>query len=278
MSSPGLATTVVLVLVSAIAVAVGGLQPAESGKASGAGWHLAFADEFQGRRLNSRHWVTCYWWDKGGCTNGATNERQWYLPGNVTVSGGALHLVARKQTVRGSDGRWYPYTSGIVTTGRLTHNTQRSPRFAFRYGRVVARIRMPAGRGLWPAFWLLPASQRSRPEIDVVEVRGQHPRRMHAHLHYLAGGEKHDPGHHWTGADTSAGWHNYAIDWSPGSIVWSVDGHVVWRFTKRAAIPHQRMYLLLNLAVGGWPGDPVAATPFPSELDVDYVRVWQKGS
>ena len=243
------------------------------------GRHLVFADEFRGGRLNHRKWTTCYWWDHGGCTNASSHEKQWYLPQNVRVRHGVLRLVAHHQSVRGADGVVYPYTSGMVTTGRARENHRLRPRFAFTYGRVVARMKAPAGQGLWSAFWLLPLSQASRPEIDIVEVLGHQPRRLHAHYHYVVNGQNEDRGRNWVGADASRRWHVYAVDWSPRRILWSVDGHVVWRFTQRDAIPHEPMYLLLNLAVGGdWPGDPSASTPFPSAVDVDYVHVWQRGS
>jgi beta-glucanase (GH16 family) len=241
--------------------------------------HLVFSDEFPGRRLNHRKWNTCYWWNDGGCTNASSHEKQWYLPKNVKVSDGALHLVARRQNVRGSDGNTYAYTSGIVTTGRARESHHLRPRFAFTYGHAVARMRAPAGQGLWSAFWLLPLSQESRPEIDVVEILGHQPGRLHAHYHYVENGENQDPGHNWVGANASRRWHVYAIDWSPRRLVWSVDGKVVWRFTRSDLVPHEPMYLLINLAVGGdWPGDPSGSTKFPSSVDVDYVRVWQRGS
>lgn len=248
------------------------------GAAPGEGWRLVFADDFSGSELDSRRWTTCYWWDDQGCTNANTGEKQWYLPRNVTVGNGTLRLIARRERVQGTDGRSHPYTSGMVTTGRSRHDFSDPPRFAFTYGHAVARMRMPAGRGLWPAFWLLPTTHESRPEIDVVEVAGQEPRRLTAHVHYIDGdGEKQDPGHAWIGADSSAGWHDYGVTWSPDEITWTVDGEVTWRFTSREYISREPMYLLLNLAVAGeMPGDPDSSTRFPAELEVDFVRVWQK--
>jgi beta-glucanase (GH16 family) len=240
-------------------------------------WHLVFSDEFGGTQLSERNWTTCYWWQNGGCTNLSSGERSWYLPANVAVGGGALHLTARRPLLGAALRPQHPYTSGMVTTGRSTDGTADPPRFAFQYGRVEARMRMPAGRGLWSAMWLLPLSHQSRPEIDIVEMLGQDPRRLHAHFHYLEGGRRQDPGQSWIGPDASAGWHTYSVDWTPKKLVWSVDGQVKWRFTNASVIPHEPMYLLINLAVGGgWPGNPVASTPFPSTLGVDYVRIWQK--
>src|SRR5215813_2280435 len=84
----------------------------------GGGWTLVFADEFDGTSLDSRKWVTCYWWNKHGCTNQGNRELQWYQSGNVTVADGRLRLRAEPTEARGDDGTLYNYTSGLVSTGR----------------------------------------------------------------------------------------------------------------------------------------------------------------
>jgi beta-glucanase (GH16 family) len=238
---------------------------------------LVFADEFEQATLDASRWTTCYWWDDAGCTNSGNDELEWYLPGNVGVEDGVLRLEAREQPVRGSDGEQYPYTSGMVTTGRDADDQEQRARFGFRYGRVEARMRMPRGKGLWPALWLLPLTHESRPEIDVMEVLGDTPSTLRAHFLYLDDGERVTRGHTWAGEDTSAGWHVYGLRWTPDELVWLVDGEEQWRFSDAEHVPHETMYLLINLAVGGeWPGDPAASTEFPAALEVDYVRIWQK--
>ena len=267
-----------VLVVLAAGCGVHGAHPASSGAQLAPARRLVFADEFRGSSLNHRKWTTCYWWNNGGCTNVGNKEKQWYLPQNVRVSRGALHLVTRRKTVRGTDGVTYPYSSGMVTTGRARENHTLRPRFAFTYGRVAARMRAPSGRGLWSALWLLPLSQQSRPEIDVIEILGHQPRRLHVHFHYVQDGQDKSVGRGWMGAHVSRRWHVYSVDWSPRKIVWSVDGRAQLRFTRVSSIPHEPMYMLFNLAVGGeWPGDPTRSTPFPSSVDVDYVRVWQRG-
>jgi beta-glucanase (GH16 family) len=112
----------------------------------------------------------------------------------------------------------------------------------------------------------------------VVEVLGHEPERLYAHLHVMDHGQKHDIGHSWAEPDTSSNWHRFGVDWSPQALVWYVDGVEAWRFTDSGQIPAEPMYLLANLAVGGdWPGAPDHSTPFPSTLQIDYVRVWQRG-
>ncbi|HET8716980.1 MAG TPA: glycoside hydrolase family 16 protein [Nocardioidaceae bacterium] len=239
-------------------------------------WKLVFADEFRGGKLNRDKWTDCYWWDDRGCTNGSNEELQWYRPGNVSVSGGALHLEARRQTYHASDGKTYPFTSGMVSTGRATDNLKRKPRFAFEYGRVVARMRMPAGAGLWSAFWMMPITHKSRPEVDIMEILGHQPSRLIMHAHWREDGEKRQKGKKADGPDTSAGWHRYGLRWTPDQLTWWVDGKQVWKVERDRIVPDQPMYLLINLAVGGdYPGAPGLATTFPSRFDIDYVRVYQ---
>lgn len=243
-----------------------------------AGWRKVFGDEFDRSSLDRGRWTTCYWWDDDGCTNSGNNERQWYRRGNVSVDDGVLRLTARRQAVRGSDGRIYPFTSGMVTTGRSTDRLSKPPRFGFRYGRVETRMRLPEGQGLWPAMWMLPVSHRSDPEIDVVEVLGHTPRLVRAHFHFTdEDGRERNPGDGLRLPDTTATWHRYTLDWSPEQLVWYVDGRRMWTFKRERYVPDERMYLIFNLAVGGdWPGPPTAATEFPAAMVVDYVRVWKR--
>lgn len=244
-------------------------------------WNLAFQDEFTGPSLDLNNWTTCYWWDKKGCTNRGNNELQWYLPEGVSVSNGALNLTAKRKQVTGSDGENYPYVSGMVTTGRPTSDKTQKPKFAFQYGFAEIRAKVPAGQGIWPAFWILPLSHESKPEIDVVEILGDNPSRIYLTLHYKdAQGEDARERRVWDGPDFSKDWHTYGVRWEPGKLVYYIDGVERWRFSDSATpiVPDEPMYLLLNLAVGGdWAGPPNTTTRFPSTYAIDYVRVWELG-
>lgn len=241
-------------------------------------WSLIFSDDFNGAGLNTQKWQTCYWWDKHGCTIVTNNELEWYQPDNVLLRNGALQLQAQQRRVDASNGNTYAYTSGMITSGRATSNTARPVKFTFTYGYAEIRAKVPRGKGLWPAFWLLPADHSSRPEIDVMEIIGDEPRVVNLRFHYPADGEGGDVGGSWTGPDFSQGWHTFAIDWRPASLVWYVDGVERWRYEDQAHIPSGPMYLLANLAVGGdWPGPPDATTQFPSSYQIDYMRVWKTG-
>jgi len=241
-------------------------------------WQLLFSDEFDGSSLDRGKWVTCYWWNNNGCTNLGNRELQWYRPQNVTVGGGLLHLGARRERVRGHEGAYYDYTSGLVSTGRDVEDLGRAPRFAFQYGYVEMRAQVPAGRGLFPAFWMLPITHEPKPEIDVMEVIGQEPGILHTYFHYRdADGVERRRGADSRTVDLSAGWHVFAADWQPGRIIWYLDGVERWRYQDAHDVPDEPMYLLVNLAVGGkWPGPPDNSTRLPAELLVDYVRVWRR--
>ncbi|HYF47476.1 MAG TPA: glycoside hydrolase family 16 protein, partial [Acidimicrobiales bacterium] len=237
------------------------------------GWNRVLNEDFD-VPLRSWRWNRCHWWNDGGCTIASNHELQWYLPGNVWVSNGRLVMEARRQDVTTPTGARYDYSSGMVTTGPPQYRT--AAKFAFTYGYAEARIRIPAGRGLWPAFWLLPADQQSRPEIDVVEVLGHDTRTSRFHYHYVdRSGVRRSLGHRWTGPELAGTWHRFAIDWRPGEITFIVDGQARWR-VRGNEVSNEPMYLVFNLAVGGdYPGPPDSSTRFPARFEVDWVRVWQ---
>lgn len=242
-------------------------------------WDLIFNDDFDGNTLDANKWTTCYWWDNQGCTNEGNHELEWYLPQNVTMANSNLQLTATQQPVEASNGKNYPYTSGMITTGRSNSNMQDPARFDFLYGYVEVRVKIPAGKGLWPAIWMLPSDQVSKPEIDVMEMLGDDPRTVHMNFHYLdsSGTEQGSSGDWTSPVDLTGGWHTFAVNWQPNSITWYVDGVERRRFTQAADIPSKPMYLLLNLAVGGdWAGNPDASTQLPNSFLIDYVRVWKQ--
>lgn len=239
-------------------------------------WRLVFVEQFSGGVLNRDRWTTCYWWGVDGCNIGTNGELEWYQPGNVSVADGVLVLRGEQDAVVADDGRRFAYTSGMVSTGRSTSDLEQVPRFSFTYGRAEIRARVPAGRGLWPAFWLLPVSHESRPEIDVLEILGHDTSTLRMHYHYSVEGERRSLGSNLATYDLSGGWHTYAIEWTPDALVWYLDDVERWRIDESEIVPHEPMYLILNLAIGGdWPGAPDATTTFPAEFLVDWVRVWQ---
>ena len=240
---------------------------------------LLFSDEFEGSALNESKWNPHYWWhdEEDGCTIAPNNELEWYQPDDVLVSNGILRLRAQKRNIVTCSGETYNYTSGVITTGKEDWDHPEPDKFAFQYSYAEARLKMPLGQGLWPAFWFLPCDQVWPPEVDVMEFLGHKPNITHMTYHYLDDdGNYAGEGDWWVSPhDFSAEWHTFGLDWRPDALIWYVDGIERWRYTDRKRIPSEPMYLVLNLAVGGdWPGSPDSTTVFPSYFDVDYVRVW----
>ncbi len=241
-------------------------------------WHLVFSDEFTGETPDGNKWVTCYWWDDEGCTIASNNELEWYQPDNVFVRDGKLVLRAQEEAVTAPDGRRFDYTSGMVSTGTDTHDGE-DHGFTFKHAYVEMRARVPAGKGLWPALWMLPADHESLPEIDVMEVLGDAPSELHMNFHYLDDeGNRNREGHTWTSPEPLTDWHVFALDWQPRGITWYLDGVKRNHYSAdEKYIPDEPMYLIANLAVGGdWPGAPGDDTPFPSDFEIDYIRIWMR--
>ena len=235
-------------------------------------WTVAIDEQFNGTRLDSSRWSTCYWWSSTTCTNAPNHEQQLYTPNNVQLVNGQVHLEARRQNATAEDGKTYNYTSGIIT-GTSPHGTM-AP---FTYGYVEARIHVPPGSGLWSALWMLPADRSVvQPEIDIFEIVGETPHLAYQSLHIAS---QRQPLRHVekTDDDLSGGWHVYGLDWQPSRLIWYIDGRETWTVTRPDAVPHVPMYLLANLAVGGdFPTRVTPETPFPSSMDIDYIRVWQR--
>jgi len=171
-----------------------------------------------------------------------------------------------------------PFLSGIITS----YNS-----FRFKYGRVEARARMPAGKGLWSAFWLLNAyykqDQPEDPEIDIIEAIGDRVTTANHAYHYRTD-ENGDGFHNGLASssfkadmpDFSADFHTYRVDWEEGLIVWYVDDVETAR-VEGDHVSDEQMYLLANLAVGGaFPGPADETTPFPAKFEIDYIRVYQR--
>ncbi len=180
------------------------------------------------------------------------------------MRGGELVFKAEKRSMNGK-----PYTSGMVSS---------YGKFSQQYGWFESRMKVPGSQGMWPAFWLLPDSKKWPPEIDIMELIGREKNKVYLTLHGKQEGTWRPKsfGHDFAAEDFTKDFHTYAIDWMPGEIVWFVDG-VERHRAKNEFVPKEPMYVILNLAVGGdWPRMPDATTVFPSQMEVDYVRVYQK--
>jgi beta-glucanase (GH16 family) len=153
------------------------------------------------------------------------------------------------------------------------------PGRVFQHGFFEMRARVPSGKGLLPAFWLLPASEGSEPEIDVMEILGDTPEVVRMHYQWRdQDGVERTIGADWAGEDMSAGWHTFAVHWTSHRVRWFVDGEPRWTVTSDdAVLPTEPMYVLATLAVGGdYPGTPDVDTAFPATFAIDYIRVWRE--
>jgi beta-glucanase (GH16 family) len=235
---------------------------------------LIFDDEFGGTKLDRTVWYTCYSWAKArsGCSNNPGLELEWYQPGNVTVGNGDLALTAKVQSVH----KGYPYTSGLISTGG---SPTTKPAFSFLYGYIEARMKLPRGAGMWPAFWLVPANGTWPPEIDILEGQGVAPRDDIVTIHWGTG---HAPQQseriYDAGTDLWRAYHTYGVDWEKSYVTWYFDGKPIATYRDAKNIAHLPMYVILNLAIGGWFNGQLHPVPssFPATMSVDYVRVWNR--
>lgn len=246
------------------------------------GWTLVWSDEFDGpagQAPDTRFWGQNI--GNGEHQGWGNQELAYYTaaPRNAALDGEGM-LVIRALRERSAGPCWNAPACAFTSGRLLTQN-----KVSFSHGKVEARIQVPAGKGIWPAFWAL--AQGSWPdngEIDIMEFVGKEPRTVY--------GTVHGPGY--SGAqgvgkgltlDTpvSDGFHVFSIVKRPYEIEWFVDGRSFHRLTPdrlpagKNWVFERPYFLILNLAVGGhWPGPPDADTPFPASMRVDYVRLYKE--
>jgi beta-glucanase (GH16 family) len=240
-----------------------------------------FDDEFNTLSLwngTSGTWDTQYWWNSlngNGTTLSSNGEQEWYINSNYaptssiqpwTVSNGVLNITAAPapasiQPLINN----YQYTSGFL-------NSYYS--FSQTYGYFEINAKLPAGQGLWPAFWLLPEDGGWPPELDVMEQLGQNTSTIYTTVHSttLPGNQEAQAD---TVGDTSSAFHTYGVDWEPDYVTWYFDGKPIYKVATPSDMD-KPMYMLINLAVGGyWPGSPDSSTQFPADMQVNWVRAYQ---
>ena len=300
----GCACALLALVVARAATAKDPTPGAGAAAAAPEGWKAVWSDEFDGKDIDPKKWD----FDlgnrlPGGQPGWGNGELQSYTsrPENARVAGGMLRIRAAREAYEGTQ-----FTSARLKT---------RGRFAKKYGRFEVRAKLPVGKGVWPAIWMLPEENKyggwaASGEIDIMEARGQEPGKVLGTLHYGSGW----PANTHTSKDytlpdngTIADFHVYALEWDPGEIRWYVDGKLCqtqnfwWSSSRRegggeggeggkGAAPvdesqlnpwpapfDQPFHLLLNVAVGGqFLGNPDPDTAFPVEMLVDYVRVYDR--
>jgi beta-glucanase (GH16 family) len=242
-------------------------------------WKLTWSDEFDaanGTSVDPKKWQVVT-----GGSGWGNDELEYYTdrPENLRQQDGNLVVEARRENYTGPDSVTRMYTSARLKTQQ---------RFTQRYGRFEARMRLPLGKGLWPAFWMLGDDHETSRwpacgEIDIMENIGD-PHRFYGTLHGpgYSGGNGLSSHFDLPGSESVDGeFHLYAVEWEPDEIRFYADDHLYVTRTPKDLpadtkwVFDHRFYILLNLAVGGrWPGNPDAATKFPQQMLVDYVRVY----
>ena len=245
----------------------------------GSNWNLVWADEFEGQKLNLKNWT------RQVLPDPYNDEWQQYFDRqeNAYVEDGYLVIKAIHTGKKHGDDQ---YTSGRLHTGHKQ---------AWKYGKIAARIQLPYGKGMWPAFWMLGENINEIGgkvpwpkcgEIDILEMYGsRNDGVVEANLHYD------DGGHKMTGAKPfklknnkifAEKFHVFEIEWDEKKIVWYVDGKAYLEqdiTSGKMSEFHAKFYILLNIAVGGkWAGRPDESTPFPAYMYVDWVRVYKAKS
>ncbi|TMM59532.1 glycoside hydrolase family 16 protein [Maribacter algarum] len=230
---------------------------------------LVWSEEFDGTSLNEKLWN----YELGdGCPNlcgWGNNEPQIYTKTNHTLKNGFLHIQIRKEDTA--------YTSTRITTEK---------KFEFQYGRVEARAKLPIGKGIWPAIWMLGSNHREVGwplcgEIDILEYVGREPHIVFNSLHTKDSHGETINTKKTKIDDIEEGFHTYVADWSPKKIDFYVDGDLLYSFepkvhTKEIWPFDQPFYLILNSAIGGnFGGHDIDDSVLPQEFVIDYVRVYK---
>lgn len=228
--------------------------------------YLTWSDEFDGATINAENWG--YNIGGGGWGN---NELQIYTNSstNSYLQDGKLHITATKLYTS-------YYSARLITQGKKE----------FKYGRIDIRAKMPIGKGIWPALWMLGANFNTVGwprcgEIDIMEYLGHEPRRVYGSIHYFDGGHKYRTLGYALPPNEGFNekFHVFSIVWQENAIRWYVD-YQLYHEIKDTDIKYEAFrlpqFFIFNVAVGGiWPGNPDASTVFPQTMIVDYVRVFQ---
>jgi len=252
--------------------------PAQSGDAN---WVLTWSDEFDGpdgSAPDPAKWVL----ETGGGGWG-NSELEYYTARqtNSHVEKGKLVINALQEKFTGPEGVTREYTSARLKTQKL---------FAQKYGKFEARIRIPKGQGMWPAFWLLgddiaTAGWPACGEIDIMENIGSEHATIHGTIHGpdYSGSDSFGASYVLPVRNVGDDFHVFAVEWEPNEIRFYVDAQLYQTRTPsdlpegtRWVFDHP-FFVNLNLAVGGkWPGNPDASTKFPQQMLVDYVRAYSR--
>ncbi|MCO6499423.1 MAG: family 16 glycosylhydrolase [Vicingus serpentipes] len=269
-----------------------------SGSCNYNGWILEFEDNFNGNSLDLTKWNP---WTGVPRDYDFVHQKAWHQPENIEVSNGTLKIISKKLST--------PYTGTWVTDYSTNPPTTKTATFdyttgeirsslAFGYGKFEIKCKIPDGKGFWSAFWTFGGAKWN--EIDAFEIYGSNivDHNMNAHYDYDGDGGSENCPTDYNGPDFSQSFHTFTIIWDNYKIEWYVDGQLKRRSTKfytllgqqvdcngltafnsyllDKAFPRDPMNIIANVAIESGNKAPDASTPFPSALEVDYIRYWKK--
>lgn len=204
------------------------------------------ADDF--KTINMSYWNIV---DAG---NNPNNELQYYSKNNIQTNNGYLNIIAKKELFNNHN-----YTSGAINT---------KGKYEFQYGKIIFKTKTVLGDGLFPAIWLLPSDNDRYPEVDLIEILGEKPSELWIGMHYINNNKKEA---YFTNYYVDNDYFTYEFIWSKDIIECYINNNLVYKTTEN--IPQEKMYLIINLAVGGnWPTD-VDDNDLPSSFLIDYIIV-----
>jgi beta-glucanase (GH16 family) len=272
--------------------------PASAG--SGKHWNVTFSEEFNSTDYDHNKLTPCFDWNYGDCTSTFNQGYEHYLPSQVTVSGGAAHLVAAPLSPSYNTSACYnsscTYKSGLLSTARKSGNDPaNSYLYSFTYGYVESSLKVVNQQGFFVAWWMLPADpgysytyNGFRYEIDILEELGHDPTDMEMHYSWAT-----DPNAYYSPNDTqkngacadldySKAFHRFGVDWEPTFVAFYIDGVKCGQHnaTANEPVPNVPMQLILNQMVSvNWQrsvNKPLLDTSLTSDLQSDYIRVYQQ--
>jgi beta-glucanase (GH16 family) len=269
--------TLLLILLPLLSL---GCSTTQSSAPAYPGYTLVFADEFDGKAINSANWT----YEVGDQWHNEEQQAYTDRPQNSYVKDGNLVIVAQKESYHGKS----------FTSARIISQHKQD----FLYGRIEASIKLPRGKGMWPAFWMMPSDGvygewAASGEIDIVEAKNT-PMEIRGNLHFggtFPNNARTGSSAYKDGSDFSQSYHLYSLEWDPKEIRWYCDNHLykstnIWwsgSKTDNGTFPapfDKPFYILFNLAVGGKYVNCVVpecvTADFPQKMYIDYVRVYQK--
>jgi beta-glucanase (GH16 family) len=267
---------------------------------AGKQWQLTWNEEFNGSDYDHNKLTPCFDWNFGDCTSTFNNGYEHYLPSQVTVSGGAAHLLAAPLSPPYASSACFngscTYKSGLLSTARKSGNDPATAYlYKYTYGYAEANVKVVNQQGFFVAWWMLPADTSFsytyngfRYEIDILEMLGHDPTDMEMHYSWAS-----DPNASYSPNDThkngacadldySKAFHRFAVDWEPSFVAFYIDGVKCGQHnaTASAPVPNVPMQLIMDQMVSNnWQrsvGKPLLNTSLTSDLQVDYMRVYQQ--